>query len=36
MAPTATKPELLTDNPFKLIGTDWMLIKSGRQKNSKP
>ena len=24
-----TKPELLTDNPFKLIGTDWMLITAG-------
>lgn len=23
------KPELLTDNPFKLIGTDWMLITAG-------
>jgi len=24
-----TKPELLTDNPFRLIGTDWMLITAG-------
>jgi flavin reductase (DIM6/NTAB) family NADH-FMN oxidoreductase RutF len=24
-----TKPELLTDNPFKLIGTDWTLITAG-------
>lgn len=24
-----TKPELLTDNPFKLIGVDWMLITAG-------
>ncbi len=24
-----TKPELLTDNPFKLIGADWMLITAG-------
>jgi flavin reductase (DIM6/NTAB) family NADH-FMN oxidoreductase RutF len=24
-----TRPELLTDNPFKLIGTDWMLITAG-------
>ena len=24
-----TIPELLTDNPFKLIGKDWMLITSG-------
>ena len=24
-----TKPELLADNPFKLIGTDWMLITAG-------
>jgi len=23
------KPELLTDNPFKLIGSDWMLITAG-------
>ncbi len=23
------KPELLTDNPFKLIGKDWMLITAG-------
>lgn len=23
------KPELLTDNPFKLIGIDWMLITAG-------
>ncbi len=23
------RPELLTDNPFKLIGTDWMLITAG-------
>jgi flavin reductase (DIM6/NTAB) family NADH-FMN oxidoreductase RutF len=23
------KPELLADNPFKLIGTDWMLITAG-------
>lgn len=23
------KPELLTDNPFKLIGADWMLITAG-------
>jgi flavin reductase (DIM6/NTAB) family NADH-FMN oxidoreductase RutF len=23
------KPVLLTDNPFKLIGTDWMLITAG-------
>jgi flavin reductase (DIM6/NTAB) family NADH-FMN oxidoreductase RutF len=26
---TETKPELLTDNPFKLIGADWMLITAG-------
>jgi len=26
---TETKPELLTENPFKLIGTDWMLITAG-------
>jgi flavin reductase (DIM6/NTAB) family NADH-FMN oxidoreductase RutF len=24
-----TTPELLTDNPFKLIGSDWMLITAG-------
>jgi flavin reductase (DIM6/NTAB) family NADH-FMN oxidoreductase RutF len=24
-----SKPELLTDNPFKLIGMDWMLITAG-------
>lgn len=24
-----TKPELLTDNPFKLIGKDWMLVTAG-------
>ena len=24
-----TKPELLTDNPFKLIGSDWMLFTAG-------
>ena len=24
-----TMPELLTDNPFKLIGKDWMLITAG-------
>jgi len=24
-----TMPELLTDNPFKLIGSDWMLITAG-------
>jgi len=24
-----TAPELLTDNPFKLIGKDWMLITAG-------
>lgn len=24
-----TRPELLTDNPFKLIGSDWMLITAG-------
>jgi flavin reductase (DIM6/NTAB) family NADH-FMN oxidoreductase RutF len=24
-----SKPELLRDNPFKLIGTDWMLITAG-------
>jgi flavin reductase (DIM6/NTAB) family NADH-FMN oxidoreductase RutF len=24
-----TKPELLADNPFKLIGADWMLITAG-------
>ena len=24
-----TKPELLTDNPFTLIGSDWMLITAG-------
>jgi flavin reductase (DIM6/NTAB) family NADH-FMN oxidoreductase RutF len=24
-----TKPELLDDNPFKLIGSDWMLITAG-------
>lgn len=24
-----TNPELLTDNPFKLIGKDWMLITAG-------
>lgn len=29
MAFTETAPELLTDNPFKLIGTDWMLITAG-------
>jgi flavin reductase (DIM6/NTAB) family NADH-FMN oxidoreductase RutF len=29
MAFIETKPELLTDNPFKLIGTDWMLVTSG-------
>jgi flavin reductase (DIM6/NTAB) family NADH-FMN oxidoreductase RutF len=23
------KPELITDNPFKLIGSDWMLITAG-------
>ena len=23
------KPEQLTDNPFKLIGKDWMLITAG-------
>lgn len=26
-----TRPELLTDNPFKLIGADWMLITAGTQ-----
>ena len=25
------KPELLSDNCFKLIGTDWMLITAGRK-----
>ena len=29
MAFKETAPELLTDNPFKLIGTDWMLITAG-------
>jgi flavin reductase (DIM6/NTAB) family NADH-FMN oxidoreductase RutF len=29
MSFTETRPELLTDNPFKLIGTDWMLVTSG-------
>ena len=23
------KPELLTDNPFELIGADWMLVTAG-------
>ena len=26
---TEIKPELLTENPFKLIGKDWMLITAG-------
>jgi len=26
---TETQPELLADNPFKLIGKDWMLITAG-------
>lgn len=26
-----TKPEQLTDNPFKLINADWMLITAGTQ-----
>ena len=26
---TEVKPEQLTDNPFKLIGSDWMLITAG-------
>jgi flavin reductase (DIM6/NTAB) family NADH-FMN oxidoreductase RutF len=25
------RPELLTDNPFKLIGADWMLITAGTE-----
>lgn len=29
MAFKETAPELLTDNPFTLIGTDWMLITAG-------
>ncbi len=29
MAFMATEPELLTDNPFKLIGADWMLVTAG-------
>lgn len=24
-----TRPELLSDNPFKLIGADWMLVAAG-------
>jgi flavin reductase (DIM6/NTAB) family NADH-FMN oxidoreductase RutF len=27
------KPESLTDNPFKLIGTDWMLVSAGTAKS---
>ena len=30
-----TKPELLTDNPFKLIGSDWMLITAGTPESLK-
>ena len=26
---TVTHPDKITDNPFKLIGTDWMLITAG-------
>ena len=26
---TVTDPEKITDNPFKLIGSDWMLITAG-------
>lgn len=29
MAFQEVNPELLTDNPFKLIGADWMLITAG-------
>jgi len=29
MSFTEVRPELLTDNPFKLIGSDWMLITAG-------
>ena len=29
------KPELLTDNPFKLIGSDWMLITAGTAESLK-
>ncbi len=28
-----SKPEQLTDNPFKLIGKDWMLITAGTQQS---
>jgi len=27
------KPEMLTDNPFKVIGKDWMLITAGTEKS---
>ncbi len=27
------KPELITDNPFKLIGSDWMLITAGSKES---
>jgi hypothetical protein len=30
-----TRPELLTDNPFKLIGADWMLITAGTKESLK-
>ncbi|MEK6744749.1 MAG: flavin reductase [Nitrospirota bacterium] len=35
MAFKETKPEQLTDNPFKLIGSDWMLITAGSHESLK-
>jgi flavin reductase (DIM6/NTAB) family NADH-FMN oxidoreductase RutF len=29
------KPETITDNPFKLIGQDWMLITAGKGESDK-
>lgn len=28
---TELRPEQITDNPFKLVGTDWMLITAGNK-----
>jgi flavin reductase (DIM6/NTAB) family NADH-FMN oxidoreductase RutF len=30
---TVTDPETITDNPFKLIGSDWMLITAGSRES---
>jgi flavin reductase (DIM6/NTAB) family NADH-FMN oxidoreductase RutF len=30
---TVTDPEKITDNPFKLIGSDWMLITAGSRES---